>query len=56
MYECFHCGERAVIWDNDFTYEDYCLEGDGIVHACHCASCGADITYYVPIEMPEDMG
>ena len=31
MYECFHCGHRAVIWDCDFSYEDYGYEGDGIV-------------------------
>lgn len=27
MYECFHCGEKSVIWDNDFMFEDYGLEG-----------------------------
>ena len=26
MYECFHCGERAVIWDSDFDGEDF--DGD----------------------------
>ena len=47
MYECFHCGHRSVIWDSDFTFEDYGLEGEGLVH--HCANCGAEIEYYVPI-------
>lgn len=23
MYECFHCGARAVIWDCDFDFEDF---------------------------------
>ena len=32
MYECFHCGARAVIWDADFNFEDYGLEGEGIIH------------------------
>ena len=32
MYECFHCGERSVIWQSDFTFEDFGYEGDGIVH------------------------
>lgn len=49
MYECFHCGERSVSWDGDFNYEDYGLEGDGIVHNCHCNNCGAYIVYFVPI-------
>ena len=47
MYECFHCGERAVIWDNDFSFEDYGYDGDGIIHECHCINCGADITYAI---------
>lgn len=49
MFECFHCGERSVVWDNDFSFEDFCLEGEGIVHVCHCGNCGANITYEVPI-------
>lgn len=52
MYECFHCGERTVIWDSDFNFEDCGYEGDGIVHMCHCTNCGADIEYRVAI--PED--
>ncbi len=49
MYQCFHCGEIAVSWDADFDYSDYGLEGEGIVHVCHCNNCGAVIEYYVPI-------
>lgn len=47
MYECFHCGARAVVWDADFDTEDYGYEPGGIVHNCHCACCGADITYII---------
>lgn len=54
MGECFHCGHRSVIWDADFDFEDYCLEGKGIVHACHCCHCGANITYEIPIPDDED--
>lgn len=25
MYECFHCLTRGLIWDADFTFEDYGL-------------------------------
>lgn len=49
MFECFHCGERAVIWQNDYTFEDYGIEGDGVVHDLRCSECGAVITYEVPI-------
>lgn len=50
MYECLHCGRRSVVWDGDFTFEDMCYEGSGVVHICHCNSCGAVIEYRVPIE------
>ena len=49
MYECFHCLTRGLIWDADFTFEDYGLEGEGLVHHCHCVNCGAEYDIYVPI-------
>lgn len=49
-YQCFHCGEDTVVWGADFSFEDYGLEGEGIVHSCHCANCGADIEYYVRLD------
>lgn len=27
MYECFHCLEKAVVWDADFDFSDFMLEG-----------------------------
>ena len=53
MYECFHCGEKAVIWDADFDYADYGLEGNGVIHTCHCDKCGARIEYYVDADQDE---
>lgn len=50
MYECFNCCTRSVIWDADFSFEDYGLEGEGIIHECHCTHCGARITYQVPLD------
>ena len=47
MYECFHCGMRAVIWQSDFTFEEMGYEGEGIVHICHCEHCGADVEYKI---------
>lgn len=47
MYECFHCGQKSVIWDADFDFADYGLDGEGIVHHCHCSNCGAEIEYYI---------
>ena len=50
MYECFHCGARAVIWDCDFDGEDLGYEDVSVVHICHCANCGAEIEYRIPSE------
>jgi transcription elongation factor Elf1 len=50
MYECFHCGAVSVVWDADFSYEDFGLDGSGLVHVCHCGNCGARITYEIDCE------
>lgn len=54
MYECFHCGARAVIWDADFDFEDYGYDGVGIVQECHCENCGAEITYVIRFDSEDD--
>ena len=46
-HACFNCGHWSVGWDNDYTFQDYGLVGDGIVHALHCSNCGALIEYFV---------
>ena len=47
MYECFHCGQRSVIWDNDYMFEDMGYLGEGLIHLCHCTNCGAEIEYRI---------
>ena len=49
MAQCFHCGHDAVAWQADFTFDDFGLEGEGIVQVCHCSNCGADIFYEIPL-------
>jgi hypothetical protein len=44
---CFHCGHNSVVWDCDYNVEDYGCDQSGVVHACHCTHCGADIVYTV---------
>ena len=48
MFECFNCGEKAVLWMNDWSFEDYGMEGEGLIHVLRCTNCGARITYEVP--------
>lgn len=54
MFECFHCLQRAVIWDCDYSFEDMGYDGYGIVHICHCTHCGAEIEYDIPIKDKDD--
>ena len=54
MYECFHCLQKSVIWDSDFDSADLGYEGEGVVHFCHCANCGAEIEYRVSFNNKED--
>lgn len=50
-YECFHCCQKTIIWDNDF--EDFGYEGEGIVHICHCNHCGAEVEYRIRTDIDE---
>ena len=43
---CWHCGNK-VIWNNDHTFEDYALEGDGIVTSLSCSVCNAEYLIYL---------
>lgn len=56
MYECFHCGNRMVVWDADFNSEEYGYEEGGIIHELHCDCYGAYITYFVPQDQPKEIG
>ena len=46
-YQCFQCLSDGVVWDSDFTFEDFGYEGEGLVHVCHCENCGAEIEYRI---------
>lgn len=49
MFECFHCCTKSVVWDSDFDFSDFGLEGNGVVHMCQCTNCEAEIEYRVSI-------
>ena len=53
MYECFHCGERKIVWNSDYDFSDFGLEGKGIVHVCHCTNCGAEVEYRIRTDEEE---
>jgi|TARA_R110000824_G_scaffold24840_4_gene86966 hypothetical protein len=46
--KCWHCNHE-VIWGGDFDYEDYGMEGDGIVSNLSCSKCPATYEICLPI-------
>lgn len=53
-HKCYACGQETVIWSCDFSFEDYCIEGEGLVQEYTCLNCGASITYYIPFDTEEE--
>ena len=49
MTSCWFCG-CEMIWGSDFMFEDYGIEGDGIVSSLSCPNCGASADFYEGIE------
>ena len=47
--KCGHCG-NDLIWGGDHTYEEYGLDGDGIVSNLSCSVCPAEVLIYLPDE------
>ena len=47
--KCWHCNSE-MIWGSDFSYEDYGIEGEGIVSEFSCSTCACTATVYCPIE------
>mgnify|MGYP003662303998 FL=1 len=46
---CYHC-QSLLIWGGDFNYEDYALEGEGLVSNLSCPKCEAYVEVYLPLE------
>lgn len=50
MYECFHCCTRSLVWQCDFSFEDFGYAGEGIVQVLRCTNCGAEVEYRISLE------
>lgn len=53
---CWFCG-NPLIWNNDFSYEDYGLEGEGIIAVLSCSNkdCGAVFEGALDLEKREEV-
>ena len=40
--KCYIC-DSELIWGGDHSYEDYCLDGDGIVTNLSCSNSDCDV-------------
>lgn len=47
---CWVCKEAEMIWGGDFSFEDYGIEGEGVVTNLSCPNCGASAEFYTKIE------
>tara|TARA_R100000655_G_scaffold30189_2_gene60922 strand:- start:1275 stop:1460 length:186 start_codon:yes stop_codon:yes gene_type:complete len=47
--KCWHCGTK-LIWGNDFDFEDYGYDGEGIVSVFSCPNekCNAEVEVRLP--------
>lgn len=50
---CWFCGS-LLIWDNDFSYEDYNTEGEGVVTVLHCSVCNSTWEGYLDLNEDEE--
>jgi len=50
--DCWHCN-ATLIWGGDDSYEDYGMDGVGIVSNFSCSNniCGVTALIYLPLEM-----
>lgn len=49
MGMCIFCGS-PLCWQSDFTYDDYSMDGEGLVSNWSCTNydCQAEITGFLP--------
>ena len=48
--KCWFCnGEKELMWNSDFSFEDYGYEGEGIVTVLTCSNCNAHFEGYLDL-------
>ena len=46
---CWHCNTE-LIWGGDHSFEDYGMEGEGIVSNLSCSNCPVKVLVYYNID------
>jgi len=47
MVECYNC-RTEMIWGNDFDFDDFDYEGEGVVSCFTCPRCDTYAEFVVP--------
>lgn len=53
MTQCWNCGTE-MIWGGDHSFEDYGLDGEGIVTNLSCPNCNAQAFFYTSLDEEEE--
>lgn len=56
LFYCPRCGKQSAVWGNDYNFEDYCMDGDGIVTNYTCTECNSDIQVATPFNEENEDG
>lgn len=51
--KCIVCGHDSLIWQDEYTSEDFGWEEDGIVQLYWCKYCGAEYQVFNYAKIPE---
>ena len=46
---CYVCN-NPLIWGGDHSFDDYFLDGEGIVSNLHCSKCPTEVLVYYNID------
>ena len=52
--KCWHC-KTELIWGGDHSFEDFGMEGEGIVSNLTCPNCDAFVEVYLDFDKQKEL-